>query len=233
MSCPLPARPVYAKAEQVRIVSGNYNFEYATLEDEMKSYTTFLVIIAFSLANFGCATKKVYVPKQMAVSPRVGFLNKENVDLAIFDGRVEKERSVELINQIANQIIKTYPSTNFNLVDERGFYSDAQPNRITIKIALAVYSSGFGNNITVGIGSVGGQFSYGVIPEGKWNGITGFSVNIYDYRKGTEIKFTKDIGKLVSKPNLWGYKTAKSALDESYQAAMQELLFFIDNSLMK
>jgi hypothetical protein len=33
--------------------------------------------------------------------------------------------------------------------------------------------------------------------------------------------------------NLWGYKTAKSALDESYQAAMQELLFFIDNSLMK
>ncbi len=199
----------------------------------MKSNRTFLLIVALSVASFGCATRKVYVPKQMAVSARVGFLNKENVDLVIFDGGVDKERSVELISQIANQIIKTYPSANFNLLDERKFYLDAQPNRVTIKIALAVYSSGFGNNITVGIGSVGGQFSYGVIPEGKWNGITGFSVNIYDYRKDAEIKFTKDIGKLVSKPNLWGYKTAKSALDESYQAAMQELLFFIDNSLMK
>lgn len=199
----------------------------------MKSNRTFLLIVALSVTSFGCATKKVYVPKQMAVSPRIGFLNKDVVDLAIFDGRVDKERSAELISQFANQIIKTYPSANFNLVDESRFYSDVQPNRITIKIAIAAYSSGFGSNITVGIGSVGGQLSYGIIPEGKWNGITGFSINIYDYRKNVATKFTKEIGKLVSKPNLGGYKTAKSALDESYQTAMQELLFFIDNSLMK
>jgi len=195
--------------------------------------TVSFAIIAFIVANYGCTTKKIYVPKQMAVSTRTGFLNKETVDLAIFDGRTDKEKSVELINEIANQIIKTYPSASFNLIEESKFYSDAQLNRITIKIAIATYLSGFGRNITVGIGSVGGQFSYGVIPEGKWNGITAFAVNIYDYRKNAGTKFTKDIGKLVSKPNLWGYKTAKSALNESYQAAMQELLFFIDNSLMK
>ncbi len=199
----------------------------------MKSNRMFLLIEALSVTSFGCATKKVYVPRQMAVSPRVGFLNNEIVDVAIFDGRVDKERSAELIIQIANQIIRTYPSANFNLVDERRFYSNAQPNRITIKIAVAAYSSGFGSNVTVGIGSVGGQFSYGVIPEGKWNGITGFSINIYDYRRNAGTKSAKDIGKLVSKPNLGGYKTAKSALDESYKAAMQELIFFIDNSLMK
>jgi hypothetical protein len=191
------------------------------------------MIIALSVANFGCATKKVYVPKQLPVSPRVDFLNKEIVDLAIFDGRVGKERSAELATQIANQIIKTYPSANFILMDEKRFYSDAQSNRITIKIAIAAYSSGFGSNVTVGIGTVGGQFAYGVIPEGKWNGITGFSVNIYDYRRNTGAKFTKDIVKLVSKPNLWGYKTAKNVLEDSYQGAMQELLFFVDNALMK
>lgn len=199
----------------------------------MKSNRTFLLIVALSVTSFGCATERVYIPKQMAVSQRVGFLNKDVVDLAIFDGRVDKEKSTELKTQIVNQIIKTYPSANFNLVDEGRFYLDAQPNRITIKITVAAYSSGFGSKMTVGIGSVGGQFSYGIIPESKWNGITGFSINIYDYRKNTGTKSAKDIGKLVSKPNLGGYKTAKSALDESYKAAMQELLFFIDNSLMK
>lgn len=199
----------------------------------MKSARILFVVLISSLACWVCATKKVYVPKQMAVSPRLGFLNEEVVDLAVFDGRANKERSIELINQIANQLAKTYPSANFNLVDESRFFSDAKPNRITIKISIAAYSSGFGSNVIIGVGSVGGQFSYGVIPEGKWNGVAGFSVNLYDYRGNAKAKFTKHIGKLVSKPNLWGYKTAQAALSESYQAALQELLFFIDASLMK
>lgn len=199
----------------------------------MKSCVTLLIVTVFNVANFGCATKRVYVPYQMAVSPRIGFLNAEVVDLAIFDGRIDKESSDELATQIANLIVKAYPSAKFNLMDERKFFSDAELGRITIKIAVAAYSAGFGNNVTVGVGAIGGQFTYGVIPEGRWNGITSLSANIYDYRKNAGTKFTKDIGKLASKPNMWGYKTAKSALDESYQAAMQELLFFIDNSLMK
>jgi len=83
------------------------------------------------------------------------------------------------------------------------------------------------------IGSVGVSLSYLAIPEGKWNGLSSFSVNIFGYRNRNDKKYYKDIVKLISKPNTWRYKTAKAALNESYEAAIQELLFFIDNSLIK
>tara|TARA_B100000315_G_scaffold110447_1_gene101285 strand:- start:612 stop:1202 length:591 start_codon:yes stop_codon:yes gene_type:complete len=192
------------------------------------------LIISILLLFQGCATTKVFQPNQIPVSPRVGFLEDVTIDLAIFDGRVINEFSFEIINQISNQLKKTYPSAKFNILPSNQFYKDPVSGRITIKIALASYDAGFGSNITVvTVGTFGGDFGYGIIPEGKWNGITGFSINIYDGRNNNSSKVTKNIGNVVSLPNMWGYKTARNALDKSYKQSMQELLFFIDNSLMK
>ena len=87
--------------------------------------------------------------------------------------------------------------------------------------------------LKVGIGSVGGNFSYGVFPEGKWNAITAYAVKIYDNRNNSETKKTKDIYKIASKPNSGGYTTAKNILNTTYIEANQELLFFIDETFMK
>ena len=193
----------------------------------MKRFLPLLLII-------GCSTApKVFQPNEIGVSPRTGFLDNETVDLALFDGRINNEYSDELITQIKDQLIRTYPSANFNILPSNEFYRDSNPNRITIKISVMSYYAGFGSDVKVGVGAIGGEFGYGIIPEGKWNGITGFTVNIYDSRNNSGKKFSNNIGNVVSLSNLYGYKTAREALDKSYNQSMQELLFFIDNSLMK
>ena len=106
-------------------------------------------------------------------------------------------------------------------------------NRITIKIGISAYHAAFGADVKIGIGSVGGNFSYGAFPEGKWNAITAYAVKIYDNRNNSETKKTKDIYKIASKPNLGGYITAKNILNTTYIEANQELLFFIDETFMK
>ena len=193
---------------------------------------TFLLIL---ILLFGCATTKTFAPNEISVSPRIGFLKDVTVDLGIFDGRIDKEYSNELVNQITNQLNRTYPSIKFNILRVDEFYKDPISDGITIKISIMTYDAGFGADIKVmTVGTFGGDFGYGVFPDGKWNGVTGFSINIYDNRNPNDAKkFSKNIGKAVSLPNLYGYKTAKKALDDSYKESMQGLLFYIDNSLMK
>ena len=104
---------------------------------------------------------------------------------------------------------------------------------LQLKIGIAAYHAAFGADIKVGIGSIGGNFAWGVIPEGKWNAVTGYNAIIYDYRENKEQKIAKEIAKIASRPNTGGYITAKNILNKTYMEANQDLLFFIDNTFMK
>jgi hypothetical protein len=106
-------------------------------------------------------------------------------------------------------------------------------NRITIKIGISAFHAAFGADVKVGIGNVGGNFSYAAFPEGKWNAVTAYAVKIYDYRENKELKKTKEIYKIASRPNTGGYITAKNILNTTYIEANQEMLFFIDETFMK
>jgi len=202
---------------------------------------TKLILILLLLLSGNLFAQKLYVwcPKDQIPTPRQGFLEKDTIDLAIFDGRILTEKSkVECtpentILQLADFIKKTYPSAVINLLNSNLYYKDPIKNRITIKLGISAYHAAFGADIKVGIGSVGGNFSYGIFPSGKWNAVTAYAVKIYDYRKGAEVKKTKDIYKIESKPNMGGYTTAKNILNTTYIEANQELLFFIDESFMK
>lgn len=87
-------------------------------------------------------------------------------------------------------------------------------------------------SIKIGIGSTGGNFSWGIFPEGKWHSVVGYSVIIYNYEEGLNKKLTKEIGKVASRPNTGGYRTAQNILNSAYIQANQELFGFIDNTLM-
>lgn len=204
----------------------------------MKKIAIIINMLALTSNSFG---QKLYVwcPKEQLAAPRQGFLQNDTIDLVIFDGRIlTKKSKVECtsentIIELQKMLKQTYPSAFINILSTNDYYKDPKPNRITFKIGISAYHAAFGSDIKVGIGSVGGNFSYGVIPEGKWNGMTAYSVKIYDYRNNSEIKKTKDISKISSKPNMWGYKTAKDCLNISYMEANQEMLFFIDGTFMK
>jgi hypothetical protein len=196
----------------------------------------FLLFIPFNLF-----AQKLYVwcPKEQIPTPRQGFLENDTIDLVIFDGRILTEKSkVECTSestvfQLGDYIKKTYPSAIINHLNSSLYFKDPLKNRITIKVGISAYHAAFGADVKVGIGSVGGNFSYGVFPEGKWNAITAYAVKIYDNRNNSETKRNKDIYKIASKPNLGGYITAKNILNTTYIEANQELLFFIDETFMK
>jgi hypothetical protein len=204
----------------------------------MKKITLIISLLALASNSFG---QKLYVwcPEEQLAAPRQGFLQNDTIDLVIFDGRIlTKKSKVECtsentIKAIGEIIKQNYPSAFINFISTNDFYKESKLNRITIKISIIAYHAGFGSDIKVGIGSFGGSFSYGVIPEGKWNGITAYSIKVYDKRNNGEIKITKEISKTSSKSNLWGFRTAKDCLNLSYMEANQEMLFFIDETFMR
>lgn len=187
---------------------------------------TKLIIISLLLISSNIFAQKLYVwcPKEQVPIPWQCFLEIDSIDLIIFDGRQLTAKSkVECtsentIAKLVEYIKLIYPSAIINPLISDHYYRDPTINRIALKI---------------GIGNVGGNFSYGIFPEGKWNAVTAYAVKIYDYRNGQEIKKTKEIYKTASKSNMGGYITAKNILNSTYMEANQEMLFFIDETLMK
>ncbi len=201
---------------------------------------TFLALLMIVITH-STFSQKMYVwcQKEQLSTPRKGFLINETINLIVFDGRMltsksKIECSSEVVtNNLAQLIKQTYPSAKINILKSEEYYKKSEDSLITIKVAISAYHAAFGANVTIGIGSVGGSFSWGAVPKGKWNAVTGYSVNLYDYRKGNHIKKTKNIGKIASRPNTGGYRTAKNILNRTYLEANQELLFFIDECFME
>jgi hypothetical protein len=198
-----------------------------------------LIVLLLIASNLFAQKLYVWCPKEQIPPPRQGFLEKDTIDLVVFDGRILTGKSkVECtsentILQLTEIIKMTYPSAVINILSSSLYYKDPTKNRITIKIGISAYHAAFGADVKVGIGSVGGNFSYGVFPEGKWNAITAYALKIYDFRNNIEVKKTKEISKIASKPNMGGYITAKNILNTTYIEANQEMLFFIDETFMK
>lgn len=198
-----------------------------------------LIVVFFLISSIFYAQKLyIFCPKEQIATSRPGFLESDSINLVIFDGRIITPdtkvdcTSEKTINHLAEFIQKTYPSPKWNVLTSSNYFKEPQSNRITIKIGISAYHAAFGADVKIGIGSLGGNFSYGVFPEGKWNAVTSYSVKVFDLRQNKEIKHTKDIYKTASKSNVGGYVSAKNILNTTYIQANQELLFFIDEVLM-
>lgn len=198
-----------------------------------------LVILILTTGNLFAQKLYVWCPKDQIAAPRQGFLENDTINLVVFDGRILTPKSKiectpdEIINKLTGFIKQTYPSTIINVLNSGQYYKDPANNRITVKIGISAYHAAFGADVKVGIGSIGGNFSYGIFPEGKWNAVTAYTVLIYDYRNNSVIKKVKDILKTASRPNIGGFITAKNILNSTFIEANQEMLFFIDETLMK
>lgn len=180
-----------------------------------------------------CATNKTYAPSETSTTPRAGFLANEQIDIVFFDSRTEKSQSEEVQSSILDHLKKTYPAANFQKLGSSEYFSSPQKRNVTLKINIAGYNAGFGVESTSGIGSINGQpFVFSGVADGKWNGLTGLGVILYDYRNG-EKKYSKEISDIVSKPNTGGYSTARNALQTSFQNVMNSFASFLDQSLME
>jgi hypothetical protein len=166
-------------------------------------------------------------------APRTTFLEGQSIDVIVFDGRLMTPKSKiecsseEVVNEFISILKNTYPSATFNVLPPNEYYSEPNDSVITIKLGISAYHAAFGADVSVGIGQVGGDFSWGLFPSSQWHGLVGLAVTIN--LSGESI--TKTIAKTNSKSNTAGFKTAKNMLTTSYMQAIQEMLFFIDESL--
>lgn len=191
-----------------------------------------LLALAITLIA-SCATSKVYTPSAVSVVPRAGLLTGVPVQVGVFDARAVTAASDGLRAQLVDLVRRGYPSANVNTIPQGAFYSDATPGAVTLRITIAAYASGFGSQALVGIGQVGGRLSYMVVPEGKWNGVTAFTVSLVDCRASACANHATAIEKVVSQPNTWGYRTAEAVLSQSFTHASQDMLLWVDTRVLR
>lgn len=196
------------------------------------------MLIVLLFWSFSVQAQKIYIwcPENFQVKPRIGLMEKDTINVVFFDGRsIPKKNKIEctsdqLFQAILSQLESAYPSTILKMLPETEYYKrPLNANNILIKIGVAAYHSGFGTDISGSIGLVGGQFSSMVFPKGQWNAITAYYLQVFK----AGVVASKEISNLSSKPNMWGYKSAKNALNDTYNKSNQELLFFLDQELMR
>jgi len=179
----------------------------------------------------------VWCPPTTEIGELNDKLKGANINIVISDTRKITDTtrvecsSSELIATIANTITSAYPSAIVNLLDTNQFSSEAEKEKVTVRIAISAYHSAPGNDASAAIGNPEGNFSWGALPKNKWNSVAGFHVVIEDYRSENKKMLTRNIANIVSRPNIGGSLTAKKALFEAYKEANRELLFFIENTL--
>jgi hypothetical protein len=195
----------------------------------------FLLII-FLLIGYTTKAQKIYVwcPENYQVKPRIDLRKNDTINVVFFDGRsIPPKNKIEcsseqIIQTLFSQLKLTYPSAILIQRPESDYYKKNFASKsVLIKIGIAAYHAGFGTDISGGIGVVGGHFSTMVFPKGQWNAITSYYIQVFIGEKTT----TKEISNVSSKSNMWGYKSARNALNECYNKSTGELLFFLDEQL--
>lgn len=201
----------------------------------LKAMFRYLILLILVSTFYNAFSQKLYIwcPKDIIAAPRTSFLEEEKINLVLFDGRLMTPKSKiectseEVIGEFVSLVKATYPNAFINVLPPTEYYSDPADSVITIRIGISAYHAAFGADVSVGIGQVGGEFSWGLFPSSEWHGLVGIAVTITKNGQST----SRSIAKVNSKSNNAGFKTAKNMLTTSYMQAVQEMLFFIDETL--
>jgi len=198
------------------------------------SKVTFLFIVVYLIVSVAQAQKLyVWCPNDLEMVPRMEILKSDTLKVAFFDARIlNKKSKIEcssdaLQNSILIEIKKAYP--NAIIINDNNIYHKKQSKDNFLKIGISAYHAGFGVEVTSGIGVVSGSISPLIFPKGMWNASTILYLQLSNEGSGKE----KVIEKVSSRNNTLGYKSARSALNETYLRALQDMLFFIDSNFMK
>lgn len=202
---------------------------------DMKFFKVTLLIIAFYLINSVALAQKLYVwcPNDLDIVPRMEVLKSDTLKVAFFDARILSKKSKlecssdALQNSILIEIKKAYPYAI--IINDNNIYHKKQSKDNVLKIGISAYHAGFGVEVNSGIGVVSGSISPIIFPKGMWNA----STILYLQSSKEGIAKEKVIEKVSSRNNTWGYKSARSALSETYLGALQDMLFFIDSNFMQ
>ncbi len=200
------------------------------MANTFKMIRVFLFFIAFTFTIGNVLSQKLYEWKPPAVNfaVRNDVSTNDTVFLIIKDRRVNPEKlksdtdSKQILSAIISDVKRAFPNVLINdkLTPKEG--------KFNIIINLSSYGAGFGTEISAGVGMVGGNINSFIFPKGKWNAITALTCTIIKSNK----KETREFSNVSSKDNLWGYKSSRKALEETYSSTINNLLLYIEDAFM-
>ncbi len=182
------------------------------------------------------SAQKVHVwcpPEQQTDTLLQGtLLNREEINLIIYDARTiadteaVKCTSAAVRDALVSSLQSAFPGTRFNLLDSSEYRKEPFVSVTTLKIGIAAYHSGPGDEVTRAAGLSKEGFSVGDFRNTQWVSLTGCRVSLIS--PGARQKtFTKDILNIVTRPAIGGLLSARKALASSYQDVLQELVKFV------
>lgn len=202
--------------------------ENATSSFKMIRVFLFFIVFTFTIGNVLSQKLYEWKPPVVNFAIRNEISINDTVFLIIKDRRIHPEKiksdtdSRQILSSIISDIKRSFP--NVLIIDKLR----AKEGKLNILINLSSYSAGFGTEISAGIGIIGGNIGSFIFPKGKWNAITAFTCTIIKSNK----KESKDFSNVSSKDNLWGYKSSRKALEETYSSTINQLLLYIEDSLI-
>lgn len=175
----------------------------------------FLSLTFIMFENSQAQKMYIWCPDKLNPNPHSEQLKDIQIDVIIKDSRLltskikNKCTSEELTNSVFSLIKESYTNTNVNRIMSK---NNKSPNsKILIEIKITAY--------------------YATFTSPMWFAQTGFSVSLSDYRKESQIEYSKDIHKEKKFFNLGGFATAKNNLNKSFIEANIELFDFISDNL--
>ena len=180
--------------------------------------------------------QKVYVwcpPEQQTdTSLQDTLRGREEINLIIYDARTiidteaVKCTSAAVRDALVSSLQSAFPGTRFNLLDSSEYRKEPLVSVTTLKIGIAAYHSGPGEEVTRAAGLSKEGFSIGDFKNTQWVSLTGYRVSLI--LPGARQKtITKDMLHIATRPGIGGLLSARKALASSYQDVFQELVKFI------
>ena len=187
--------------------------------------------LGMCLSLSACTPNMIGSP-ELAVTPRPGFLARTDLRISAVDQRRDTTNSAALLTSINDALAKAYPDAKVQALPAE-YFADARLGGVTVKVALVDHAMGFGIEAAAGVGMVNGAPVVGLLPAGVWNGLTVLQVTVFDGRGAELTKTASTIYKVASKSNTWGVRSGLAAQRESFTLTVNDLLRYLDTSLLR
>ncbi len=201
---------------------------------KMKYILAFLYFICLTLP---AAAQKVHVwcpPQQPEnVLPQDTLHNRKKINLVIYDARkitdmeTVKCSSEEVRDAMVWSLRSAFPGTHFHVLDSSEYRKAPSGDVTTLKIGVAAYHSGPGEEVSQAVGLSEEGFSTGDFRNNQWVSLTGYRVALVTVEGTRQKTATKDIINIVTRPAIGGLLSARKALASSYHDVFQELIRFV------
>src|SRR5690606_12611388 len=111
----------------------------------------------------------------------------------IADMETVKCSSAEVHAALVSSLQTAFPGTRFHLLDSSEYRQAPSGNITTLKIGIAAYHSGPGEEVTQAIGLSDEGFSTGEFRNTQWVSVTGYRVALVSFEGTRQKTVTKDI----------------------------------------